>query len=90
MRPVLAWMGWLMDARRRRERARRMMMNPTTERWVVTCDDEREYYRTRAEARARARAWRRHPSVMNIRMFGPYRNATGIVRVERAKDAEQA
>jgi hypothetical protein len=50
-------------------------------RWLVACDDERACYRTRARAREIAAQISGHPANEDVRRFGSYRNADGIVRV---------
>jgi hypothetical protein len=57
------------------------MMTTQTYRWAVECDGERREFRTREEAREWCRYLRRHPSNVNIRRHGPYRNATGAPRI---------
>ena len=53
----------------------------TTERWMVVCDDERRRFRTRAAARDWARGENAHPSNVDVRRFGPYRNVDGVARI---------
>lgn len=60
--------------------------------WVVVCDDETWTFATREKARELATSLRRHPSNVDIRRHGGYRNAGGDVRVLRREDwlAERA
>lgn len=50
-------------------------------RWMVICDDERRTFATRAKARQYASWLRHHPSNVDIRLFGPYKNVDGCPRV---------
>lgn len=54
--------------------------------WVVVCDDEVWSFATRQKAREYATSLRRHPSNVDIRRRGGYRNADGDVRVLRRED----
>ena len=50
-------------------------------RWMVECDDELEFYRTREAAREAARQINRHPANRDVRRFGGYNNVDGVARV---------
>lgn len=61
--------------------------------WIVLLDGAPEgHYATRAQAREFAGWLSRHPSTQDNRIHGPYRNASGSVRVVRADElaAERA
>jgi hypothetical protein len=64
-------------------------MNTNQYRWAVEIDGEREFCKTRSEARKAAAQIRRHPSNVNTRRFGPYANCDGIPRVVDTWDAPE-
>ena len=59
-------------------------METSDKKWTVICDDEKWFFKTRKKAREFSRGLNRHPANANIRLFGPYLNANGIARVQRA------
>ena len=51
--------------------------------WRVKCDDEVWFFDTRNKARKFAKHLKNHPANKNIRAFGPYKNADGIVTIKK-------